>query len=54
MTPRVAVVIPVWDSYVSFLAEAVASVREQRVEAEIVVVDNASAEPLPALADVRR
>jgi glycosyltransferase involved in cell wall biosynthesis len=52
MTPPVAVVIPVWDSYVGFLPEAVASVREQRVEVEIVVVDNASAEPLPALDDV--
>jgi glycosyltransferase involved in cell wall biosynthesis len=53
MTPRVGVVIPVWDSYVRFLQEAVASVREQRVEAEIVVVDNASEQPLPALADAR-
>jgi glycosyltransferase involved in cell wall biosynthesis len=52
MTPPVAVVIPVWDSYVRFLPEAVASVREQGVQAEIVVVDNASAEPLPGLADV--
>jgi glycosyltransferase involved in cell wall biosynthesis len=52
MTPPVAVVIPVWDSYVGFLPEAVASVREQGVQAEIVVVDNASAEPLPGLADV--
>jgi glycosyltransferase involved in cell wall biosynthesis len=49
MSAPVAVVIPVWDSYVRFLQEAVASVREQGVEAEIVVVDNASAEPLPAL-----
>jgi glycosyltransferase involved in cell wall biosynthesis len=53
MTPPVAVVIPVWDSYVAFLEEAVASVREQRVEAEIVVVDNASIEPLPPLQNVR-
>lgn len=49
MSAPVAVVIPVWDSYVRFLSEAVASVREQGVEAEIVVVDNASADPLPAL-----
>ena len=49
----VAVVIPVWDSYVRFLEEAVASVRAQDVAAEIVVVDNASAEPLPPLADAR-
>jgi glycosyltransferase involved in cell wall biosynthesis len=52
MTPPVAVVIPVWDSYVGFLPEAVASVREQGVQAEIVVVDNASAKPLPALDEV--
>jgi glycosyltransferase involved in cell wall biosynthesis len=49
MSAPVAVVIPVWDSYVRFLREAVASAREQGVEAEIVVVDNASAKPLPAL-----
>ena len=49
MSAPVAVVIPVWDSYVRFLQEAVASVREQGVEAEIVVVDNASTEPLPPL-----
>jgi hypothetical protein len=51
MSAPVAVVIPVWDSYVRFLPEAVASAREQGVEAEIVVVDNASAKPLPALQD---
>lgn len=53
MTPAVAVVIPVWDSYVRFLDEAVASVREQRLDAEIIVVDNASSEPIPALDGVR-
>jgi hypothetical protein len=53
MTPPVAVVIPVWDSYVRFLPEAVASVVDQRTEAEIIIVDNASAEPLPALEGVR-
>lgn len=53
MTPSVAVVIPVWDSYVGFLEEAVASVQAQSVPVEIVVVDNASTEPLPALTDVR-
>jgi glycosyltransferase involved in cell wall biosynthesis len=52
MTPPVAVVIPVWDTYVRFLPEAVASAREQGVQPEIVVVDNASAEPLPGLAEV--
>jgi glycosyltransferase involved in cell wall biosynthesis len=49
MTPPVAVVIPVWDSYVRFLEESVASVREQRIEAEIIVVDNASTEPVPEI-----
>jgi hypothetical protein len=53
MTPPVAVVIPVWDAYVGFLPEAVASVVDQRIEAEIIIVDNASAEPLPALEGVR-
>jgi hypothetical protein len=53
MTPPVAVVIPVWDSYVAFVGEAVASVLEQRVEAEVIAVDNASTEPLPELPGVR-
>jgi glycosyltransferase involved in cell wall biosynthesis len=49
MTPPVAVVIPIWDAYVGFLEEAVASVRNQGVEAELIVVDNASIEPLPSV-----
>jgi hypothetical protein len=53
MTPPVAVVIPVWDSYVGFLGEAVASVREQRLEAELIVVDNASADPVAPIEGVR-
>ena len=53
MTPQVAVVIPVWDSYVGFLGEAVASVREQGLDAELIVVDNASAEPLPDMPGTR-
>jgi glycosyltransferase involved in cell wall biosynthesis len=53
MTPPVAVVIPVWDSYVGFLEEAIASVREQEVAAELIVVDNASAKPLPVLTGAR-
>jgi glycosyltransferase involved in cell wall biosynthesis len=53
MTAPVAVVIPVWDSYVGFLEEAVASVREQGVDAEVIVVDNASNEPVPELAGTR-
>jgi glycosyltransferase involved in cell wall biosynthesis len=53
MTPPVAVVIPVWDSYVGFLPEAVASVLDQRIDAELIVVDNASAEQLPPIEGVR-
>jgi hypothetical protein len=51
VTPAVSVVIPVWDEYVRFLGEAVASVRQQAVEAELIVVDNASNAPLPDLGD---
>jgi glycosyltransferase involved in cell wall biosynthesis len=51
MTPPVAVVIPVWDSYVGFLEEAVASVRKQHVPVELIVVDNASSVPLPPVGD---
>ena len=45
----VTVVIPVWDDYVEFLAEAVESVRRNAPEAPIVVVDNASSTPVPEL-----
>jgi glycosyltransferase involved in cell wall biosynthesis len=45
----VTVVIPVWDDYVQFLPEAVESVRRDSPRAPIVVVDNASATPVPAL-----
>jgi glycosyltransferase involved in cell wall biosynthesis len=53
MTPPVAVVIPIWDSYVGFLGEALASVRGQDVEAELIVVDNASTTSLPELPGAR-
>jgi glycosyltransferase involved in cell wall biosynthesis len=44
------VVIPVWDEYVGApLTEALASLQAQDVPARIVVVDNASAVPLPDL-----
>ena len=49
MSAQVAVVIPVWGTYIGFLEEAIASVRDQEVDAEIIVVDNASTEPLPAI-----
>jgi glycosyltransferase involved in cell wall biosynthesis len=53
VTPPLAVVIPVWDAYVRFLEEAVASVRAQEAGAEIIVVDNASATPVPAIEGTR-
>jgi glycosyltransferase involved in cell wall biosynthesis len=45
----VAVVIPVWDGYVRWLAEAVDSVVAQGVAHQVIVVDNASLEPIPEL-----
>jgi len=46
----VAVVIPVWDGYVRFLPEAVASVAEQGdAVAQVIIVDNASAIAIPEL-----
>jgi glycosyltransferase involved in cell wall biosynthesis len=45
----VTVVIPVWDDYVEFLPDAVASVRRNSSDAPIIVVDNASSVPLPNL-----
>jgi glycosyltransferase involved in cell wall biosynthesis len=51
--PQTTVVIPVWDEYVpGRLAEALASVREQDLQAPIIVVDNASQVRLPELAGV--
>jgi glycosyltransferase involved in cell wall biosynthesis len=50
---RVSVVIPVWDEYAGDgLVQAVVSVRRQRVPVRLIVVDNASAVPLPGLEDV--
>jgi glycosyltransferase involved in cell wall biosynthesis len=50
MTPRVTVVIAVWDSYCTLVQDAVASVLEQTGPAvEVIVVDNASQTPLPPL-----
>ena len=46
---RVAIVIPAWGAYVRWLAQAVESVHAQEIEPEIVVVDNASEVPVPAL-----
>ncbi|MFL5864780.1 MAG: glycosyltransferase family 2 protein [Solirubrobacteraceae bacterium] len=50
IAPRVTVVIPAWDSYVSDrLIEAVDSVQAQAIPTELIVVDNASAVRLPQL-----
>jgi glycosyltransferase involved in cell wall biosynthesis len=43
----VTVVIPVWDVYVQFLADAIESVKRNAPQAPIVVVDNASSTPVP-------
>lgn len=48
----ITVVIPAWNLDAE-LREAVASVRDQRVDAEIVIVDNCSDAPLPAIPGVR-
>jgi glycosyltransferase involved in cell wall biosynthesis len=53
MHAQVTVVIPAWDAYAGEgLAAAVASVRSQATRAEVIVVDNASQVPLPALGSV--
>src|SRR4051812_6213647 len=46
------VLMPVWDEYVPWLAQAVRSVQEQDAAARLVVVDNASDARLPALPGV--
>jgi len=49
---RVSVVVPVWDDYVGpHLAEAVESLRAQGHPFRLIVVDNASTKPVPALDD---
>jgi glycosyltransferase involved in cell wall biosynthesis len=45
------VIVPVWDDYVAYLPACLAAIRRQEVGARIVLVDNASTRPLPALAD---
>ena len=48
--PAVTVVVPVWDRYCTFLGESVESALSQDgVDVRVVVVDNASASPLPEL-----
>jgi len=46
------VLVPVWNDYVRWLAQAVASVEAQGVPTRVVVVDNASEVPLPDLPGV--
>ena len=51
--PETTILIPVWGSYGGkTLVEAVESLRAQDVPARIVVVDNASDDPLPDLPGV--
>jgi hypothetical protein len=51
--PEISVVVPAWGEYAGTpLAEALASLRAQDVEARIIVVDNASEPPLVPLAGV--
>lgn len=45
----ITVVIPVWDSYVPRLEGCVADVLSQNATVEVLVVDNASEQPLPPL-----
>jgi hypothetical protein len=49
----VTVVIPVWDRYVDVLNDAVESVRREAPDALIILVDNASATPIPELEGCR-
>jgi glycosyltransferase involved in cell wall biosynthesis len=50
--PEVSVVIPAWGAYAGApLQEALASLREQDTPARIIVVDNASNEPLGAVGE---
>jgi glycosyltransferase involved in cell wall biosynthesis len=52
--PDVSVVIPAWGAYAGApLQEALASVREQDTPARIIVVDNASDEPLGSVGDAQ-
>jgi glycosyltransferase involved in cell wall biosynthesis len=52
--PEVSVVIPAWGAYAGApLQEAIASVRQQDAPARIIVVDNASDEPLGSVGDAQ-
>jgi glycosyltransferase involved in cell wall biosynthesis len=46
--PReITIVVPVWDDYVRYLDTCVASLRAQTPTPKIIIVDNASATPVP-------
>ena len=48
----ITVVVPVWDDYVPFLGDCLESIRVQRgVVVQVIVVDNASRTPIPAVAE---
>jgi glycosyltransferase involved in cell wall biosynthesis len=50
---QTTVVIPVWDAYVTrFLTDALTSIRDQEMTAQIIVVDNASGAAVTGLPDV--
>jgi glycosyltransferase involved in cell wall biosynthesis len=51
-SPDITVVIPAWNLDAE-LREAVASVRDQGVDADIIIVDNCSDVPLPVIPGVR-
>lgn len=53
MPSPVTIVVPVWDDYVSYLRDCVASLLAQDPVPEVWVVDNASATPVPELPGVR-
>jgi glycosyltransferase involved in cell wall biosynthesis len=49
--PIITVVIPVWDEHASFLPRCLRAIATQHVPVELVVVDNASQQPIHAPAD---
>lgn len=53
MIAYVTVVVPVWDEYVQYLSEALASLRAQVPAPRILLVDNCSRVPLSGIGDAR-
>jgi glycosyltransferase involved in cell wall biosynthesis len=54
MAPDLTIVIPVWDHHTRLLPRCLNAIREQRVSAHIIVVDNASQLPIDAPTTARR